>query len=75
MSDVSWSVIFRLEGRGNWVEWTKGHRTTSEAVRSAEALVIPAVADIRFKRVTVQRDVYTLHELATLTDSTPKDQT
>lgn len=65
--DVSWTVIFRLEGTGIWTEWGKGHRTSSEAVREAEVLAhIPDVAEVRFERVTLQRDRFTLHDLAAL---------
>lgn len=65
--DVSWSVMFRLARTGVWVEWSSGHRDSSEAVRMAEPLVsMDSVAEIRFDRVTHQRDMFDLHGLALL---------
>jgi hypothetical protein len=63
--DVSWAVLFRLACTGVWVEWSNGHRDPSEAIRSGEHLVpMDAVADVRFDRVTRQRDMFSLHDLA-----------
>lgn len=65
--DVSWSVMFRLGGTGIWAEWSNGHRASDEAIRSAEGLVSnPGVADIRFDRITRQRDMFDLHGIAQL---------
>lgn len=67
--DVSWSVMFRLARTGVWVEWSSGHRDTSEAVRSAEVLAaMESVAEIRFDRVTHQTDMFDLHGIAQLAD-------
>ncbi|WP_405678015.1 hypothetical protein OG292_27110 [Streptomyces sp. NBC_01511] len=68
--DVSWTVVFRLDGTNVWTEWSTGHRAHEDAVRNAEVLArVPAVAEIRFDRVTVQRDRHTLHDLARMTDA------
>lgn len=67
--DVSWSVVFRMEDSSDWNEWSRWP-TSGEAVAKAEALVkIPVVAEIRFERVIVQRDRYSLHDLAVLDDT------
>jgi hypothetical protein len=67
--DVSWSVMFRLARTSVWVEWSSGHRDSSEAVRAAECLVpMDSVADIRFDRVIRQRDMFDLHGLSLLAD-------
>lgn len=64
--DVSWAVMFRLARTGVWVEWSSGHREPSEAIRSAEVLVpMASVEEIRFDRVLHQRDMFSLHDLAT----------
>ncbi|WNI19216.1 hypothetical protein [Actinacidiphila sp. ITFR-21] len=63
--DVSWSVMFRLGGTGVWAEWSNGHRSPGEAVDWAEPLKAnPAVADIRFDRITRTRDMFDLHGIA-----------
>lgn len=65
--DVSWSVMFRLGGTGIWAEWSNGHRSPGEAVGYAEYLVSnPAVAEVRFDRITRQRDMFDLHGIAQL---------
>jgi hypothetical protein len=67
--DVSWSVMFRLARTGVWVEWSNGHRDTSEAIRSAEVLVpMESVAEIRFDRIVHQRDMFDLHGIAQLAE-------
>jgi hypothetical protein len=68
--DVTWTVMFRLGDTSDWTEWGTGFRAPEEAVRKAEVLCrIPVVAEIRFDRITVQRDRYSLHDLAQLTDT------
>lgn len=67
--DVSWSVMFRLARTSAWLEWSSGHRSPGEAIRSGEALVsIPSVADIRFERVTRTREMFDLRGIAQLAD-------
>jgi hypothetical protein len=62
--DVSWTVVFRLGSDDDWHEWTRNHRSVPEAVRSAEVLVkTPPVVEIRFDRITVQRERFSLAEL------------
>lgn len=68
--DVSWSVMFRLASTSVWVEWSSGHRDSSEAVREAEVLApMESVAEIRFDRVTHQRDRFDLHGLFLLDEA------
>ncbi|MGW3196272.1 hypothetical protein ACWDBD_17135 [Streptomyces sp. NPDC001118] len=63
--DVTLSVVFRLDDSDEWHEWSTGHRTVSEALVSAEALVrFPPVPEIRFDRVTRTTERLSLHDLA-----------
>jgi hypothetical protein len=67
--DVSWAVLFRLARTNVWVEWSSGHRSSAEAIRDAEVLVpVTSVAEIRFDRITHQRDRFDLHGIAQLDD-------
>ncbi|MFF9175938.1 hypothetical protein [Streptomyces sp. NPDC014793] len=67
--DVSWSVVFRLNDNDDWHDWTRNHRDVSDAVKSAEALVkTPPVVQIRFDRITVQRERFSLAELSAADD-------
>jgi hypothetical protein len=68
--DVSWSVVFRLDDNDDWHDWTRNHRDVADAVKSAETLVkTPPVVEIRFDRITVQRERFSLAELSAAQDA------
>jgi hypothetical protein len=70
--DVSWSVVFRLDDNDDWHDWTRNHADVSDAVKSAEVLVkTPPVVEIRFDRITVQRERFSLTELSAAEPATP----
>ena len=62
--DIVWTVVIRIEGTGNWIDWCTGHRTVQEALAEAETIVShPAVAEIRFDRTTKTRERFSLADL------------
>lgn len=70
--DITWTPVFRVEDTDNWFEWSTGHRGVSAAIRAAEVLAkLPVVEEIRFERVTVQRDRFSLAELAAADEEQP----
>ncbi|WP_405769237.1 hypothetical protein OG539_32675 [Actinacidiphila glaucinigra] len=65
---VTWSVMFRLEDSTEWNQWSTGWQTPEQAVANAGVLAaVQAVEEIRFDRITVSRDRFSLHDLAALT--------
>lgn len=70
--DVSLSVVVRLDRTGNWIEWSGGHRSTPEVLAVAEPLAeLPAVAEVRFDRITRTTERLSLHDLAAEDDEQP----
>lgn len=71
--DVSLSVVIRIGGTGNWLEWSTGHRAVPEVLAVAEVIVShPAIAEIRFDRVTRTTERLSLHDLAVEAESPPE---
>lgn len=63
--DVSWSVVIRIARTGNWVEWSTGHRSVPEVLAVAETIVsLPAIAEIRFDRITKTQERFSLADLS-----------
>ncbi|MEU6168058.1 hypothetical protein [Streptomyces tanashiensis] len=69
-SETTWSVVFQTTDSEHWNEWSKGWPTSAAAIRSAEPLVgATVVPHIRFERVTVHRERFSLHQLVTTQDA------
>jgi hypothetical protein len=63
--DIVWTVVIRIQGTGNWIDWCTGHRTVQEALAEAETIVgHPAIAEIRFDRTTKTRERFSLADLS-----------
>jgi len=63
--DVSISVVVRIDRTGNWVDWSTGHRSVPGVLAVAESIVsLPAIAEIRFDRITRTTERLSLHDLA-----------
>ena len=62
--DIVWTVVIRIEGTGNWIDWSTGHRTVPEVLAEAETIVShPAIAEVRFDRTTKTRERFSLADL------------
>ncbi|WP_435610017.1 hypothetical protein [Streptomyces sp. C10-9-1] len=62
--DISWVVKIRLHRTGCWLTWSEGHRAQDEALLAGEQVDrLDAVAEVRYERVTRQRDLFTAPEL------------
>jgi hypothetical protein len=62
--DVSWTVVIRLERTGVWLDWSTGHRSVPEILAVAETIIShPAIAEIRFDRITKTQERMSLHDL------------
>jgi hypothetical protein len=62
--DIVWTVVIRIEGTGNWIDWSTGHRTARGALADVESIVThPAIAEIRFDRTTKTRERFSLADL------------
>lgn len=67
--DASLNVVIRIERTGNWLDWSTGHRSVPEALAAAEVIAShPAIAEIRFDRITRTTERLSLHDLANETD-------
>ncbi|MFJ3170612.1 hypothetical protein ACIPJK_07480 [Streptomyces roseus] len=61
---VTWDVVFRC-GEGPWHPWERARASSADAIRAAEPLAsMPGVTEIRFERVTTNRERLSLHDIA-----------